>query len=48
MISSGDRSCKKILTLPTIPMAIMIVFTTLITSDEIQGILLGSVAGDNY
>ena len=44
------QSCKKILTLPTIQLklAIMIVFTTLITSMRYRVFCLVAMAGDNY
>ena len=50
VILSGDNRVKKILTLPTIQLklAIMIVFTTLITSMRYRVFCLVAMAGDNY
>ena len=50
VILSGDNLVKKILTLPTIQLklAIMIVFTTLITSMRYRVFCLVAMAGDNY
>ena len=50
VILSGDNRVKKIMTLPTIQLklAIMIVFTTLITSMRYRVFYLVAMAGDNY
>ena len=50
VILSGDNRVKKILTLPTIQLklAIMIVFTTLITSMRYRVFCLVAMADDNY
>ena len=50
VILSGDNRVKKILTLPTIQLklAIVIVFTTLITSMRYRVFCLVAMAGDNY